>query len=89
MARQSASSDPDTAARPSSVEREEGGAKDEAHSDFQEEVRDHEAGARPMSEVTGGPQGGTPDEDKDGLDEVARALREAAEAPIGRRELGR
>ena len=45
-------------------------------------------GARPMSEITGGPQGGTLDEDEDGLDEVARALRDAAEGPTGRRPLG-
>ena len=42
-------------------------------------MQDHEAGAQPVSEITGGPQGGTPDEDEDGLDEVARALRDAAE----------
>ena len=41
-----------------------------------------------MSLVTGGPQGGTPDEDTDGLNEVERALRDAAEAPVGRREVG-
>jgi hypothetical protein len=41
-----------------------------------------------MSEITGGPQGGTPDEDPDGLNEVERALRDAAEAPVGRREVG-
>ena len=45
-------------------------------------------GARPMSEITGGPQGGTLDEDQDGLDEVARALRDAAEGSTGRRPLG-
>ena len=38
----------------------------------------HEAGGKPQSEVTGGPQGGTLDED--GLDDVAR---DAAEAPVG------
>jgi hypothetical protein len=68
--------------------REEGRAEDEALSDFEAEVHDHETGARPMSLVTGGPQGGTPDEDIDGLTEVERALREAAEAPVGRREVG-
>jgi hypothetical protein len=78
----------DTAALPSGAGREEGRAEDEPLSDFEDEVKDHEAGAQPMSEITGGPQGGTPDEDQDGLNEVERALRAAAEAPIGRRELG-
>ena len=78
----------DAAALPSATGREEGRAEDEPLSDFEAEVLDHEAGAQPMSEVTGGPQGGTPDEDEDGLDEVARALREAAEAPIGRKPFG-
>lgn len=68
--------------------REEGLAEDESMSDFEAEVHDHEGGARPVSETTGGPQGGTPDEDEDGLNEVEHALREAAEAPIGRKEVG-
>lgn len=68
--------------------REEGLAEDEPLSDFEAEVQDHEAGAQPVSEITGGPQGGTLDEDEDGLDDVARALRDAAEGPIGRKELG-
>ena len=66
----------------------EEGTEGEPLSDFEAELHEHEAGARPMSEVTGGPQGGTPDEDCDGLDEAERALRDAAEAPIGRREVG-
>ena len=66
----------------------EEGPEDEPLSDFEAELRDHEAGAKPMSEITGGPQGGTPDEDTDGLNEVERALRDAAEAPVGRREVG-
>jgi hypothetical protein len=78
----------DAAVLPSPTGREEGVAEDEPLSDFEAEVHDHEAGARPMSEITGGPQGGTPDEDSDGLDEVERALRDAAEAPVGRREVG-
>ena len=69
--------------------REEGRPEDEPLSDFEAEVLDHEAGAQPLSEITGGPQGGTPDEDEDGLDEVERALRDAAEAPVGRREVGK
>ena len=81
-------SETDAAALPSVTGREEGRAEDEPLSDFEAEVQDHEAGAQPMSEITGGPQGGTPDEDEDGLNEVEHALREAAEAPIGRKELG-
>lgn len=72
---------------PSATGREEGRAEDEPLSDFEAEVQDHEGGGRPVSEVTGGPQGGTPDEDADGLNEVERALREAAESPIGRKEV--
>ena len=78
----------DAAVLASATGREEGSPEDEALSDFEAEVHDHEAGARPMSEITGGPQGGTPDEDTDGLNEVERALRDAAEAPVGRREVG-
>jgi hypothetical protein len=78
----------DAAALSSPTGREEGRPGDEPLSDFEAEVHEHEAGAQPMSEITGGPQGGTPDEDGDGLDEVERALRDAAEAPIGRREVG-
>jgi hypothetical protein len=81
-------SDRDAAVLPSPTGREEGRAEDEPLSDFEAEVQDHEAGAQPVSEITGGPQGGTPDEDTDGLDEVERALRDAAEAPVGRREVG-
>ncbi len=83
-------SDSDAAALPSAVGREEGLAADERESDFEAEVHAHEPGGRPQSEITSGPQGGTPDEDEDGLDEVARALREAAEAPVGRnKEVGK
>jgi len=78
----------EAAALPSATGREEGRPEDEPLSDFEAEVQDHPAGARPVSEITGGPQGGTPDEDEDGLNEVEHALREAAEAPIGRKELG-
>src|SRR5258706_8760813 len=87
FANQSAVSAAEAAALPSATGREEGRPEDEPLSDFEAEVRDHEAGAQPVSEITGGPQGGTPDEDQDGLHEVERALREDAEAPIGRREL--
>jgi hypothetical protein len=80
-------SDADAAVLGSATGREEGRAEDEALSDFESEVLEHEAGAQPMSEITGGPQGGTPDEDEDGLDDVARALRDAAEGPVGRKEL--
>jgi hypothetical protein len=65
--------------------REEGHAEDETPSDFEAEVNAHEGGARPQSEVTGGPEGGTPGETEDGLDEVAEALRRSAEDPPGRR----
>ena len=82
-------SDGDAAALGSATGREEGRAEDETLSDFEAEVIGHEAGAQPISEVTGGPQGGTPDEDEDGLDEVSRALRDAAEGPVGRREVGK
>ena len=88
FANQSDVNESDRAALPSATGREEGLAEDEKMSDFEAEVHDHEGGARPVSEVTGGPQGGTPDEDEDGLNEVERALREAAEAPVGRREVG-
>ena len=81
-------SDRDAAMLPSATGREEGSPEEEPLSDFEAELRDHEAGAKPMSEITGGPQGGTPDEDTDGLNEVERALRDAAEAPVGRREVG-
>jgi len=69
--------------------REEYRAEDEPLSDFEAEVLDHKAGAQPLGEITGGPQGGTPDEDKDGLNEVERALRDAAESPVGQREVGK
>lgn len=69
--------------------REEDRAEDEPLSDYEAEVLDHETGAQPLSEITGGPQGGTPDEDKDGLNEVERALRDAAESPVGQREVGK
>jgi hypothetical protein len=79
----------DAPALDSATGHEEGRPEDESLSDFEAEVLDHEAGAQPLSEITGGPQGGTPDEDKDGLNEVERALRDAAEAPVGRREVGK
>jgi hypothetical protein len=88
FANQSEVNEADTAALRSPTGREEGRPADEALSDFESEVQDREAGAQPASEVTGGPQGGTPEEDKDGLNDVERALRDAAEAPVGRRELG-
>jgi hypothetical protein len=88
FANQSEVNEADVAALPSAAGREEGRAKDEPLSDFESEVLDHEAGGQPTSEVTGGPQGGTIDEDQDGLDDVERALRDAAEAPVGRREVG-
>ena len=80
--------DSDAPALPSASGREEGRPEDEPLSDFEAEVLDHEAGAQPASETTAGPQGGTPDEDKDGLDDVERALRDAAEAPVGRKGVG-
>ena len=88
FANESEVNEADAAALGSATGREEGLAEDEALSDFEAEVLEHEGGARPLSEVTGGPQGGTLDEDRDGLNEVERALRDAAEAPIGRREVG-
>ena len=88
FANQSEVNEADAAALRSPTGRQEGRPEDEALSDFESEVLDHEAGAQPLSEITGGPQGGTPEEDKDGLNEVERALRDAAEAPVGRREVG-
>jgi hypothetical protein len=104
FANQSEVSDADAAVLASATGREEGRAGDEPEnlpedlpkdlpkdlplSDFEAEVRDHAAGAQPRSEITGGPQGGTPGEDEDGLDDVARALREAAEGPVGRKGVG-
>jgi hypothetical protein len=78
--------DADAAVLGSATGREEGLAEDEAVSDFEAEVTSHEVGGRPQSEITGGPQGGTPDETDDGLDEVAEALRRSAEDPPGPRE---
>jgi len=78
----------EAAALPSDTGREEGRPEDEPLSDFEAEVQEHQAGARPLSEITGGPQGGTPDEDEDGLNEVERSVRDAAEAPVGRKEVG-
>jgi hypothetical protein len=89
FANQSEVNEADAAALASAVGREEGRPEDETLSDFESEVQDHEAGGRPVSEITGGPQGGTPEEDADGLNEVERAVRDAAEAPIGRREIGK
>jgi len=88
FASQSEVNETDAPALDSATGRAEGRPEDEALSDFESEVHAHEAGAKPMSEVTGGPQGGTLDEDTDGLNEVERALRDAAEAPVGRREVG-
>jgi hypothetical protein len=79
-------SDADAALLKTPTGREEGRAEDEPLSDFEAEVNAREGGARPQSEVTGGPQGGTPGETADGLDEVAEALRRSAEDPPGRRE---
>jgi hypothetical protein len=89
FANQSEVNEADVPALSSATGREEGRPQDEPLSDFEAEVQDHLQGARPMSEITGGPQGGTPDEDEDGLNEVERALRRAAEAPVGRKEVGK
>jgi len=88
FANQSEVNEADAPALGSATGREEGRPGDEPLSDFEAEVQDHQGGARPMSEVTAGPQGGTPDEDEDGLNEVEQSLRKAAEAPIGRKEVG-
>ena len=89
FANQSEVNEADAPALGSGAGREEGRPEDEPLSDFEAEVLDHHTGGQPLSEITGGPQGGTPDEDKDGLDEVERALRDAADAPVGRREVGK
>lgn len=83
-------SDADRAALASPMGREEGREDDEDNplSDFEEEVREQQALASPMSEVSDAPRLGSPYDDEDGLDDVERALRDAAEGPIGRRELG-
>jgi hypothetical protein len=88
FANQSEVNEADAPALRSVTGREEGRPEDDALSDFESEILDHEGGAQPLSEITGGPQGGTPEEDTDGLNEVERALRDAAEAPVGRREVG-
>jgi len=86
FANQGEVSEGDAAILGSPTGREEGRAPDEPASDFEAEVNAREGGAKPRSEVTGGPQGGTPGETEDGLDEVAEALRRAAEDPPGRNE---
>jgi len=86
FANESEVSDADAALLKTPTGREEGLAKDEKPSDFEAEVNAHEGGAQPRSEVTGGPQGATPGETEDGLDEVAEALRRSAENPIRRQE---
>jgi hypothetical protein len=86
FANQGEVSDADAALLKTPTGREEGGAEDEPPSDFEAEVKAREVGAKPQSEVTGGPQGGTPGETEDGLDEVAEALRRSAEDPPGRQE---
>ena len=88
FANQSEVNEADVPALSSATGREEGRPQDEPLSDFEAEVQDHQ-GARPVSEITGGPQSVTPDEDEDGLNEVERALRRAAEAPVGRKEVGK
>jgi hypothetical protein len=79
-------SDADAAALPSATGREEGLAQDEPLSDFEAEVQGKDPGGPRMSEVTGAPEPGTNQETDDGLDDVAEALRSAAEGPMGRRE---
>jgi hypothetical protein len=59
--------------------REEGHVPDEPVSDFDSEVHSHRPGGRPRSEITGGPEGGTPDETTDGLDPTEEAVRHEAE----------
>src|SRR5262245_36205892 len=87
FANKGAVSQRDAAALSSATGREEGLAQDEPLSDFEADVQAHPAGGRPLSETIDGPQGGTLDEDGDGLDDVARALRDAAEGPVGRKEI--
>jgi hypothetical protein len=77
----------DTPLVPTPSGREEGPAEGDRLSDFDAEVESHRAGAQPRSELTGGPQGGTPDETADGLDPVEEAIRhEAEDFPTTRRE---
>jgi hypothetical protein len=81
----------DKAALASPTGREEGRPDDDDAplSDFEQELRDQQTIAPPMNEVEHAPQLGSPYEDEDGLDDVERALRDAAEGPTGRRELGK
>lgn len=71
---------------PSETGREEALAPDQPESDFQAEVREHAPGGQPMSELTGGPQGGTPEENIDGLNPLEEELQRQAERWPGKRE---
>lgn len=74
----------DKPALPSETGREEGLAPDEPLSDFEAEVLSHPPGGRPMSDVTGTPEPGAPEETVDGLDPTEEAVRRNAEdRPVG------
>jgi hypothetical protein len=72
---------------PSPTGREEGPHDGDPISDFDDEVLSHPVGGRPMSEVTGGPESGTPDETEDGLNPLEEAVRDNAETPRRRERL--
>jgi hypothetical protein len=79
--------DADTPLVPTPEGREEGPPEGDAPSDFEVEVESHPLGGKPRSEVTGGPEGGTPGETVDGLDAVEEEIRhEAEDVPTTRRE---
>ncbi len=71
---------------PSETGREEALAPDQEESIFEAEVRSHAVGGQPMSEITGGPQFGTPDENVDGLDPTEEEIQRQAERWPGREE---
>jgi|tagenome__1003787_1003787.scaffolds.fasta_scaffold20906251_3 hypothetical protein len=75
----------DTPLVPSPGGREEGSPEGDEPSDFEAEVESHRAGGRPQSEITGGPQGGTPGETVDGLDGTEEEIRHQAEDLAGSR----
>jgi hypothetical protein len=79
--------DADTPLIPTPEGREEGPPEGDAPSDFEAEVEAHPVGGQPRSEITGRPEGGTPGETADGLDEVEEGIRhEAEDFPTTRRE---
>jgi hypothetical protein len=71
---------------PSATGREEGTSEDEQDDDLLDEVRAHDPGGKPQSEITGQHEPGTGDETEDGLDALEEEVRREAENWPGRRE---